>query len=484
MAIARESIEKLRSKVTVSQVSEKLLGTPPDATMISCPFHSDTAPSCSLKGTYFYCFGCKEGGDVFEFASRILGEDFNETVQFIADMVGEDIQYSSGTSKRKTVLNEVLDYWQKAQKAFSDLDSEHPARLEITKRGLPAETEAGFVPENGFGVSKESGLTTSKGYELLKGRLIFPIRNLSGKVVSFTGRKLEGIDSLEGKWVNGQNSTVYNKGETVAGLDSAKETIRQKGAVLICEGFADLLALRAAGIQNSVCTLGTSLTPKHLELIRNTNKSLRVFLGFDFDEAGLKATMKVLKDPWLKAYSYVIPVSCEQKDWGDIYLTGGRHEVMRLLSLAKPAIEAVIYRLFSSATTPQETDQAYSQAKDFLAISGASPAWLSWLDDFVKGTETSTPRERVANTTYLPQSEEEISENGALASILLKHGIIIKNPIEVTDKDPQSVILKEILEGKTPSNNRLAALLSTLTLQVELLPGFNPNTFVSVLEKN
>ena len=279
----------------------------------NCPFHSEKTPSCVIypDNGSFYCFGCGAGGSVITFISKIENLDFAESVKFLADRAGIPVPENGYTDPRAESKKRLLGMNRDAAKFFySNLRTpDGKAGLEylIAKRRLRPETIKHF----GLGVAPNrwTSLTNhmkSLGYtedELLAGSLIskkngrcfdffvnrvmFPIFDLRGNVVAFSGRTLEA--NPQGmKYLNSRGTPVYEKSRTLFAMNFAKNTAAESKRLILCEGNLDVITLHQAGFTEAVATCGTAITAEHARLMAQYCDE--VYICYDADSAGQKAT--------------------------------------------------------------------------------------------------------------------------------------------------------------------------------------------------
>lgn len=275
-----------------------------------CPFHQEKTPSFYIspdKGLY-YCFGCQEGGDIFDFMSKIEHLSFNEAAKKLADVAG--VEYKPQTEKtdkdteRRSRARKVLEFannfW---QKNLVDKIGE-PAQNYLKIRKLTKETAEKF--ELGFALAQDNsltssalkaehkleglkilGLTTQYGNDYFRNRIMFPIYNHRGELSAFGGRMLE---KGEPKYLNSPESLLFNKSKILYGLYYSAPQIRKEEKAILLEGYMDVISLFQHGVQNCVAPLGTSFTEDHGRLLkRYTNE---VVIMFDPDSAGIKASLR------------------------------------------------------------------------------------------------------------------------------------------------------------------------------------------------
>ena len=285
-----------------------------------CPFHSEKSPSFSVHAgrQFYHCFGCGVGGDAFSFLMQIEGLAFPDAVRRLADRAGielEERQLSPEEERRQQQRERLYRVNELAAEYFHQLLMEQPAgepcRQYLKQRGYgrKAATEytIGFAAEAWEGLSRylqEQGVNTEDArtlgliragkqgrgdYDLFRGRLIFPIYDLSGRPVAFGGRVL---DNSKPKYINSPESPIYHKGRVLFGLYPARQAMRQSGEVILVEGYFDQLALYRAGFPQVVATCGTALTAEHARLLKRYVQ--KAILLFDQDAAGRQATFKAM----------------------------------------------------------------------------------------------------------------------------------------------------------------------------------------------
>lgn len=270
------------------------------------------------------CFGCQKGGDVFSFLMEVHSVGFVDAVELAARHAGVEVTYveggvDEGHRRRRSQLLEACKL--AAEFYESALESDHPdaafTRRYLDGRGITRETiEAfgvGFAPAswdacvryleaNGVDgdVAADAGIAvrsdSGRCYDLLRGRVVFPIRNQSGQPIAFAGRHLEGLavpganDRKPPKYINSPETATYDKSRVLYGLDRAHRDIRARGEAVMVEGYLDVLALHQEGIAAAVATCGTAATPHHFAMLARLTD--RVVFAFDGDTAGVNAAVK------------------------------------------------------------------------------------------------------------------------------------------------------------------------------------------------
>lgn len=281
-----------------------------------CPFHEERTPSFSVNPIekLYYCFGCGKGGDLITFVQETESLDFQGAVEWLAERFRVRLRYEQGSAReegerrRRERLYSLLDQaasfyerylWQTA--------AGEPARRYLQGRGLGQEVcreyRLGLSPLGGRtlaeraeekGFSREeleaAGLVNRRGGDSFSGRLMFPLADPRGRVVGFGARRLRRDDPLPAKYVNSPEGLLFRKGSLLYGLDRARAAIAREGWAVVVEGYTDVLALRQAGLEPVVASMGTALTERQLRELRRL--AGRLYLCFDADAAGEAATLR------------------------------------------------------------------------------------------------------------------------------------------------------------------------------------------------
>ena len=280
-----------------------------------CPFHQERTPSFTVtpaRGT-FKCFGCGEGGDAISFVEKMEQVDFVGAIESLGKRFAVELEYEESSPeadrerRRRERLGQVLE---RAASFYERLlrDSEQGAfaREYLASRGLGDEVcqqfRLGYGPggptltrraiQEGYTQEEllAGGLANRRGNDYFARRLLFPLTDARGNVRGFQARKLYDDDPLEAKYINSPESDVFKKGDLLYGLDSARQPIAKQDRALVVEGNTDVLALREAGFEPVVASMGTALTERQLRELNRLTK--RLFLCFDADAAGQDATLR------------------------------------------------------------------------------------------------------------------------------------------------------------------------------------------------
>lgn len=285
-----------------------------------CPFHKDKNPSfCVTPHLGIYkCFSCGEAGDALKFLMKTRNIEFKDLIVELADRFGLEIPatYKKDGSSSREVKEQMLAATMVAAEFYHDLlirskDSNAEVALKyLTKRGIGTDIikkfHIGIAPKSyttlydelrkdfSNDILEKCGLILKSdkgGYiDRFRNRVIIPIQNENGEFVAFGARALEKDQNP--KYLNSSDSLIYNKSRLLYGLYTAKDAIKENDSVILMEGYFDVISSQAHGIENCVASCGTSLTPDHVKLLSRYTKSRRIYLSFDTDSAGQKATAR------------------------------------------------------------------------------------------------------------------------------------------------------------------------------------------------
>lgn len=310
--ISSEKINEIRNSVDIVDVISSYLPLTPKGNNFFgiCPFHDDNNPSMSVSRTkqIYTCFSCHATGNVFKFIMDYENVPFLEAVKKVANLGHIDVDINtSGHKKTDNVLYDIYDFSLKIYmnnintaegvKAKEYLKNRHITEetikkfdigLALTKKDViskillkkfkePDILKSGLVQKNEFGY-----------VDLYYNRIMFPLYNLNGKVIGYSGRVYHGEDTTS-KYINTKETEIFHKGELLYNYHRAKDSARMENKVIIMEGFMDVIRADTIGLTNVVATMGTAVTPKQANIIRRMANN--VILCFDGDEAGQKAAM-------------------------------------------------------------------------------------------------------------------------------------------------------------------------------------------------
>jgi DNA primase len=368
--IRQEDVEAVRDRTDIVALIQQYVGLKKSGARWSglCPFHTEKTASFSVdpaKGL-FYCFGCGKGGNAFHFVQEIEQLSFPEAVERLASRAGVTLRYENvSPGERRAMGRRQALYRANARAAelyhgmlLGGREGED-ARKYLASRGISKEAAEefgiGYAPrypdyllrrmtkDFSTEVLVDSGLAHKDGRgevrDSFRGRVIFPVHDLSGREVGFGARLLEG----EGpKYLNTRETEVYRKGQLLYNLHRAKTDISRTATAYVVEGYTDVIALHGAGIPSAVATCGTALGEGHFELLRRFAE--KVVLAFDSDEAGAGAAQKAYSFHERYPLEALVLVLPEGLDPADFVKERGPEAFAAEVERAVPLVEFMIRR--------------------------------------------------------------------------------------------------------------------------------------------
>lgn len=336
-----------------------------------CPFHDERSPSFNVRpqAGFYHCFGCGESGDVYSFLTRMDHVSFTEAVERLAGRIGYTLHYEDGGAApehtgrtRLYAANAAAAQFFRAQLQTSEAEI---ARRFLGERGFDAGAAGhfgiGYAPKGWsamHGALRAEGFTdeeltnaglVSQGqrgvYDRFRGRVVWPIRDVTGQVIGFGARRL--FDDDKGpKYLNTPETTVYKKAQVLYGLDLAKRDISRDHRVVVVEGYTDVMACHLAGITTAIATCGTAFGSDHITVLRRVmgddSTAGEVVFTFDPDAAGQKAALRAFADAKrFNAQTYVA-TGPEGLDPCDLRLRRGDAAVRGLMETKVPMVEFVL----------------------------------------------------------------------------------------------------------------------------------------------
>ena len=379
--IRQADVEELKQRVNIADVIGDYV-TLKSAGVGSmkglCPFHDERSPSFHVRPTvgYFHCFGCGESGDVYTFIQKMDHLSFTESIERLAQRINFELHYEEGSGKshesgnRSRILaaNTAAAEFFVAQLAtpgaaegrkflgergFDKAAAEHfgigyapkawnELRDHLKTKGFTEEEQlqAGLLSQGDKGV-----------YDRFRGRVIWPIRDVTGQTIGFGARKLYDDDQGP-KYLNTPETPVYHKQQVLYGLDLAKRDVSKSRRVVVVEGYTDVMAAHLSGVTTAVATCGTSFGVEHIKLIRRImgdDSGLgEVIFTFDPDAAGQKAAMRAFAEEQRFAAQTFVAVAPEGLDPCDLRLQRGEQAVRDLMDAKVPMFEFVIRQMLKN----------------------------------------------------------------------------------------------------------------------------------------
>jgi len=374
--ISEDKIAEIRERASIAEIIGNYVALKKSGNSLRglCPFHNEKTPSFYVhpRRGFYHCFGCKASGDVFSFLMHVEGKTFPEIARDLAEQTGVqlpvyDPQREADLQRNRKQSHRLASLMEKAAEFYCAQLHEHPdggiALRELSERGICEESarrfrlgyaphgwdaltrfldRAGASPADAEAVGLIVPRRSGRGhYDRFRHRLMFPVADVHGQVVAFSGRALSPAASMEeareppAKYLNSPENPLYHKGEVLYGLHEGRVEIRREDAAILCEGNFDLVALHQAGFRNAVAPMGTAFTEAHTRLIKRFAQ--KVVLLFDGDQAGFKAVReayKVLSKAGLQSHVVTLPQGADP----DSFLREQGAEALRARIVSAPTI--------------------------------------------------------------------------------------------------------------------------------------------------
>ncbi len=358
----RNDIESvISSYITLKRRGKNLIGL--------CPFHGEKTPSFTIypENGSFYCFGCKVGGDVFTFVKNIENLDYIEAVRLLADRCGVTVPENGYDNSIADLKNRIYEINREAARFYNSFLNEASGKWAVeyfTKRGLTASTVRSFglgaAPDRWDALLKHlkakgftedemlqaNVVTKSKSgscFDRFRNRTMFPIINVRGNVIGFSGRRRDDADAKDqAKYINTADTPVYKKSQNLFGMNFAKSYCSER--LILVEGNLDVISLHQAGFKNTVCPLGTAFTSEQATLITRYTKE--VVICFDADIAGQAAVEKAITIFNTTGVNIKVAVLPEGKDPDEFLKKNTPEKFQKILD---DAVSATEFKLLKAA---------------------------------------------------------------------------------------------------------------------------------------
>lgn len=388
--ILREDVEAVRERVRIEEVVGAHVALRPagvGSLKGLCPFHDERSPSFHVRpqvGRY-HCFGCGEGGDVIAFVQKVDGLGFTDAVEYLASRAGMQLRYEEGggpsrpgeePGRRRRLLDahRISEEFYREQLVTPQAAA---ARAFLAERGFDRSAAddfgVGYAPQGWDGLLRhlrgrgftEAELTASglvsqgqRGiYDRFRGRLVWPIREVTGETVGFGARRLFEDDNGP-KYLNTPETPLYRKSHVLYGIDLAKREISREKQVVVVEGYTDVMAMHLSGVRTAVATCGTAFGPDHARIVRRlvgdgggaggvqlaggSSVGGEIVFTFDGDAAGQKAALRAFGEDQAFSAQTFVAVEPSGMDPCELRQARGPDAVSALVASRQPLFEFVI----------------------------------------------------------------------------------------------------------------------------------------------
>ncbi|NTU89457.1 MAG: DNA primase [Actinobacteria bacterium] len=401
--ISEEDIERVRvaSDLVAIAAERVVLKQSGRKFKACCPFHDEKTPSFQIDPELglWHCFGCGEGGDVFDFVQRVDNLDFPDAVRLLAARTNITLTEIEGGIAQPTGHKERLKAVCAATEEFyhhvlmRDTDSFAAAgRNYLARRGFGSDIckrwKLGYAPGRGLlvahlrkkGFSPEEMVDANVAYKDDGGRIrdrfynrvMFPIHDKLGATIAFGGRIL---DSGNPKYLNSSETLIFHKSSNMFGIDRAKNSITNEACAVVVEGYTDVIAMHECGVTNTVATLGTALTQQHVKMLRSLRPKRIIYL-FDGDSAGQKAADRAIDfidwsitpESGMGMVEFCVAVLPDNQDPADFCSNHTKDEVVAILTKAEPLIGFAIRRRLAkwNLASAEQRELALNEAVSLL----------------------------------------------------------------------------------------------------------------------
>jgi len=454
-----------------------------------CPFHEERTPSFSVDPVdkLYYCFGCGKGGDVVRFVQESENLDFAGAIEWLADRFRVTLEYEESSpqvdaARRRrerltALLEQATTYF---ERVLWDTDAGAPVREYLAGRGLGEAVAKEFrlglsrgqglvakARESGFAADeiRAAGLANQRGNDYFPFRLMFPLADARGRVIGFQARRLRDDDPLRGKYVNTPESELFKKGNVLYGLNLARQAIAKQDRAVVVEGNTDVIALRQAGVEAVVASMGTALTEAQLRELGRLTK--RLFLCFDADAAGQEATLRGMELAVRQGFDVRVVALPKGEDPADAPAAFAER-----LGAAESYL---YYRVRITLERTPDRQEAFVRAREILASVEDSPERQEALRlladrldlprETLAGLAPAPARERSAEPVTPRLLEAGVQRERDLLAAVVRHPSLLPELAALTPDhfdDPVHRRFREVLVDGAPEDDELVALRAEL----------------------
>ncbi len=386
--IESRSVEEVKTRIDIVDVIGNYIELKKSGANFkaNCPFHGENTPSFVISPSkqIYKCFGCGVGGDAIKFVMEYEKLTYPESIEKLADQFGIHLQYSDNHQDSfhdKKILENYNLFLRK------QLDYNAEAKKYLLSRGLHESSiekfELGYAPQSNLSLdflrqnsvplneALDLGLVANgdnnRVYARFTNRIMFPIFTPAGKIVGFGGRIITQRTDI-GKYINSPQGKLFDKSTLLYGYHKAKTSIMQKGEVIVVEGNLDVIMLHQAGFANSVATLGTALTDKHVPILVRGNP--KIILAYDGDQAGINAAFKAAYMLSQRGLQGGVVIFAQNMDPADMIKNKLLDEINQLFHKPKPLIEFCLEHISShyNLANPMQKEEALKETTTYLKV--------------------------------------------------------------------------------------------------------------------
>ncbi|MFA5688312.1 MAG: DNA primase [Kiritimatiellales bacterium] len=368
--VPRELIEEIRARNDIAEVIGSYLPLRSAGTRfkVNCPFHKEKTPSFTVSPDrqIYHCFGCGAGGDVIRFIQEYEKVDFMTALRMLADRVGVELTVAESSDETGANRRKLFQIHESVAQLYRKILTDHPegaaGRDYLAARRLTGQIaedfQIGFAPDRfdalekwaaqkkiPFELMEQAGLMIQSGkhagsfYDRFRNRLMFPVRDETGRVIGFSGRAVNP-DEKGGKYVNSPETPLFHKSRVLFAIDKARRAMVDKRTAIVVEGQLDAIRCHEAGMNNTVASQGTALTSDHARMIRRYADE--VILMLDADSAGQKAALRSSEAFIAEELSVRVASLPAGEDPDSLIRNQGADVFMAHIHAAVPAIDFLI----------------------------------------------------------------------------------------------------------------------------------------------
>ena len=354
-----------------------------------CPFHDEKSPSFNVRPQLgvWHCFGCGEGGDVISFVQKVDHLTFADAVERLAHRAGVPVEYEEGGGRPREEVGRrtrLLEAGRVAEQFYAEQLASAPEAVKgrqfLAERGFDRAAAqrfgVGYAPRSGEALTRHlrargftddelvlvglSGRGQRGAYDRFRGRLVWPIRDITGDCVGFGARRLYDDDRIEAKYLNTSETPLFKKSQVLYGLDLAKKAVSTSRQAVVVEGYTDVMACHLAGVETAVATCGTAFGTDHIKVVRRimgdssstqaaseylvheSNVAGQIVFTFDGDAAGRKAALRAFAEDRRFVSQTYVAVEASGLDPCDLRLQRGDEAVRELVAGRVPLFDFAI----------------------------------------------------------------------------------------------------------------------------------------------